>query len=282
VAVQSPMASASGKAAKTTRATSTSHGNARSASGRSIPDEELTGRDIYKRVLDNRFDTFIQTSTLTSGDRTGREQDTSLKMWFENFRDKEMEDEDVQVLSKTLVRYLDPFDLRHTGYLIVNNLNRSNDQFVYLNSSRVVRRINLRGEAVFGTDFSFEDVIPKELEDAIYTRLDDGDVDGRPCFVVEAVPQEWVDSEYSKIRVYVEKARPVVLQTWYWDDRNVKIKEMQVDADEIKLLNEVWVPHRMTMRNLKQDSYSVLEVSKIEPNLPLRKSHFDLTRLNGH
>ena len=31
-----------------------------------IPDDALTGRDIYKRVLDNRYDTFIQVSTLIS------------------------------------------------------------------------------------------------------------------------------------------------------------------------------------------------------------------------
>jgi hypothetical protein len=77
-------------------------------------------------------------------------------MTWKNFREN---DEPVRgVLSKTLVKYTHPFDLRFSGYLIVNNHQRHNDQFVYLNSSRRIRRVNLRGEAVFGTDFTFEDV----------------------------------------------------------------------------------------------------------------------------
>ena len=246
------------------------------------PDDRLTGREIYKRVLDNRFDTFLQTSSLISGDRNGNEQTTSLRMWFENFRDAEGNPREGIVLSKTLVRYLEPFDLRHTGYLVVNNLDRANDQFVYLNSSRVVRRINLRGEAVFGSDFSFEDVIPKELEDATYTRLEDSKMQDIDCFVVEAIPKEWVESEYSRIRVFIEKVRPVVLQTLYWDDRNVQTKVMHVDPAAIEYINDVWVPRRMTMKNIKMESFSTLVVSKIKPNLKLRKSHFDLTRLQGH
>ena len=247
-----------------------------------IPDDQLTGRHIYKRVLDNQFKSFLQESTMSSGDRSGHVQTTKVRMWFQNTRTTDAKHRPRGVASKTLVRYLDPFDLRHTGYLVINNLNRRNDQYVYMNSSKQVRRIDLRGEAVFGTDFSFEDIIPRELEDSTYLRLPDEIVAGRPCFVVEAAPKNFVDSEYSKMRVYVEKDRPVVLHTRYWDKREVQVKELDVDPERIKEINGVWVPHTSKMRQLKMESFTVLEVSEIEPNIELSRNHFDLTRLIGH
>ena len=38
----------------------------------------FSGRDIYTRVLANRFDTFIQKVAMVSGDRAGRIQETRL------------------------------------------------------------------------------------------------------------------------------------------------------------------------------------------------------------
>ncbi len=247
-----------------------------------IPDDELTGRDIYKRILDNRFETFIQTSKLISGDRAGNVQYTSLEMWFEDFRNENDEPEDGVTLSKTLVRYLTPFDLRHTGYLVIANLDRTNDQWMYLNSSRTVRRVNLRGEAVFGTDFSFEDVIPKELEQATYERLADELIQDEGCFVIDATPTAEARSQYSKIRVWIEKKRPVVLRTHYWDNKEVRIKELEVDANAIELQRGVWIPKHMTMTHLKMDSVTTLEVSEIMGNVVHNRSQFDLSRLNGH
>ena len=121
---------------------------------REVPDEQLTGRDIYQRVLDNQFQTFKQETTMSSGDSGGHLQATRIRMWFQNTRDSKNQPRSGVVVSKTLVRYLDPFDLRHTGYLVINNLSRRNDQYVYMNSSKQVRRVDLHGEAVFGTDFS--------------------------------------------------------------------------------------------------------------------------------
>jgi hypothetical protein len=247
-----------------------------------IPDDQLTGRDIYKRVLDNQFDSFLQESTLSSGDRSGHVQATRVRMWFQNTEDSETQSHSGGVVSKTLVRYLDPFDLRHTGYLVINNLNRRNDQYVYLNSTKQVRRVDLRGEAVFGTDFSFEDIVPRELEDSTYLRLPDEIVEDRPCFLVEATPKEHVDSEYSKIRIYVEKERSVVLHSRYWDAREIQVKQLDVDPERVREINGVWVPHLSNMRNLKMDSFTVLEVSEIEPNIQFARNHFDLTRLIGH
>jgi hypothetical protein len=241
----------------------------------------LSGQDIYERVLANRFRSFAQDSVLRSGDRAGREQVTKLRMEWQDFRDDNAEPRK-GVLSKTLVRYSHPFDIRHSGYLIVHNDDRPNDQFVYFPSRRRVVRVNLRSEAVFGTDFSFEDILPRELRDATYRRLENGTFEGIPTFTIAATPTELADSEYSRFEIQVDRERYVTLHTRYWDSAGVEVKRMQVDPESIVRLDGVWVAKRITMSNLRLESSTTLEVAELEPNPELPRGTFTLRRLETH
>jgi len=244
-------------------------------------DTRLTGRDIYDRVLRNRFDSFTQDSQLISGDRGGRAQESRLQMVWQSFRDKNGQPTR-GVVSKTLVKYVYPFDVRFSGYLVIANHERINDQFVYYPSRRKVVRVNLRSEAVFGTDFSFEDVIPREIEESDYERVADETVSGIPVYVVEVVPRAFAASDYSRVRVYVEKERFVPLRTRYWDDAGVEIKELRAVPSEIRQFDGVWLPMKATMRNLQLESFTTLVVTNFVPNPDLPQATFDLSRLESH
>jgi Outer membrane lipoprotein-sorting protein len=245
------------------------------------PDAGLTGADIYRRVINNRFTAFSQDVTLTSGDRGGNEQHSKLHMKWVDMHDAE--DKPTEgYLSKTLVVYTEPFDLRYTAYLVLQRNDPPNDQFVYMPSRRRVRRVNLRGETIFGTDFSFEDIIPREFESADYVRRPDEMFEDVPCFVVEATPKPEQNSEYSKFLLYVDKKRNVPLKIRYWDMAGIEVKELISPPSSVKEFDGVFVPMKATIRNLQQDSYSVGEIDKLEPNPPISKSVFDPRRLEGH
>jgi hypothetical protein len=243
-------------------------------------DAHLTGKDIYSRVAENRFRSYIQDISLFSSDRGGSEQETRLTITWENFREKE--DSDPGVLSKTLVRYTHPFEVRFTGYLMFNNLDRANDQFVYLASRRRVRRINLRGENLFGTDFSFEDVVPRELEDSTYRRLPDTVAQEVPVFVVEATPRFSEDSEYSRFILHIEKGHYVPLENHYWDTAGVPVKRLIAARESIRQYGGVWMPTRIGMRHLLHDSETRLVVERVVPDPELRRRTFDIRALEAH
>jgi len=240
----------------------------------------LDGRAIYERVVANRYDSFMQRSDLISGDRAGNEQRTRLDMWYQTFRGEDGEPLDGVVASKTSVRYTHPFDLRHTGYLVIQNQNRPNDQFVYRGSQRRIQRVNLRKEAVFGTDFSFEDLVPHEIEDADYARDDDALLDGKKVYVVTAVPKPFANSEYSKFQSYIDPERWVPMRVRYWDESGVEVKELV--SSELELRDRIWVPMQSRMRNLRGRTWTELRVQKIEPNIDIERHMFDLRRLESH
>jgi len=80
----------------------------------------------------------------------------------------------------------------------------------------------------------------------------------------------------------VDKERSVPLTTRYWDDRGVEVKELKADPETVELIDDVWIAKRMTMRHLKLESYTTLELSSIKPNAKIRPTTFELRRLEAH
>jgi outer membrane lipoprotein-sorting protein len=245
------------------------------------PAQPLSGRDIYARVISKRFRSFSEESRLISADRSGREQETRLRLHWKDFRDGNGVPTD-GILSKAVVRYTHPTDIRYAGYLVQSNAERTNDQFIYYPSKRRVVRVNLRNEAVHGTDFSFEDVVPRELEDARYERRADATFGEIPVFVVELVPRPKAGSEYSKVWVYVDQQRFVPLRTRYWDAAGVETKELSADPASLRRFENVWIPMQTTMRNLQLETWTRLEITDFVANPELAEAVFDLARLESH
>jgi hypothetical protein len=245
------------------------------------PADGLDGRTIYERVVANRFRAFSQDAVLISADRSGRTQQSRFELLWKDFRNGAGEAVS-GVISKTLVKYTHPFDLRHAGYLVQANEARGSDQFVYYPSKRRIVRVNLRGEAVYGTDFSFEDVVPREAEDFDYRRLPDSAVEGTPVRVVDLFPRQVTDSEYSRIRVYVDRDRNVVVRARYWDAAGVEIKELRAPPSRIQEFDGVFVPMEATMRHLRLESQTTLVVNGLVPNPEIDSASFDLSRLESH
>ena len=260
-------------------------GEARPANHR-LAEDELTGDDLYRRVLKNRFNAYDQELLLVSGDGAGHFSNVELGLRYKNFRD-----ESKRVVSKTIAKYFAPPDVRHLGYLVINKKEGPDDQFVYRPSSRKVRRINVRGEAVAGTDFSFEDIVPPEFEDGTHERMPDAEVEGVPVYVVAVVPHAETESQYSKLLISIEKKHYVPLRTLYWDNKHVLIKQLQAEADSLEGFENVdaqddepesiWIARRARMTQTRSGHFTSLDIQLFEANPSLRPRDFSQRELTS-
>ena len=247
-------------------------------------EHSLSGDEIYRKVLDNRFNSYEQKLVMESGDRGGNTSDVEMDVKYLSMRDKSK-----KVLSNSIAKYHAPMDVRHMGYLVINKAKGVDDQFVYLPSNRRVRRVNLRGESVVGTDFSLEDIIPREFEDATYKRLPNATAQDIDCYVVEVTPNEESDSDYSRFVAYIDRETFVPIQSHYWDRKGVKIKELSVQPDSITRFEDVdksgprivWVALHSRVENLKLDTYTNLDIEKTKANPGLGKRDFSQRELTS-
>ena len=244
------------------------------------PEAELTAREIYRRVLRNRFDSAVQELDIVSSDRAGNQQGLRMQQLWKRYL-KGSKPHGKGVLARTIVRYLDPPDLRKTGYLVINKRDQPSDQFIYLASQRRVRRINLRNQTVVGTDLAVEDLVPRELDDADYQRAPDAEVGGTPCFVIEATPRPEIESVYSKFQAYVEKQHNVPIRVRYWDLKGVEIKELRSPIESIREIEGVFVPLEATVRHLLDETQTSVSVDVLVPNADLPDRYFTERQLQS-
>ncbi len=238
----------------------------------------MTGREIWDRFLENRMHSAVQHQRVISRDPGGGEQTTRFWVRWRDFRD-ENKDPVNGVIAKGLMRFRDPADMRDTAFLLVVNEGRPSDQFVYSPATRKVRRVNLRGVGVMGTDYTFDDIAFRDVEDADYVRQTDEIHDGVPVYVVRATLKPFVDSKYKTAIAYVEKEHYVALRAVYIDENGVSIREARATHSSIREFDGVWVPTESTMLNLKEKTSTKMFVEELDANPEIGEQLFSTFRL---
>ena len=238
----------------------------------------MTGREIFDRFLENRLHSAVQYQTVISRDPGGSAQTMRFWVRWKDYRGKDKKATD-GVLAKTLVKFDAPDDMHATGFLMVVNADRSNDQFVWSPSTGRVRRVDLRGVGVMGTDYTFDDIAWKNIEDADYQRLADEVYDGVPVYVVEVTVKPTVASTYKTVRTWIEKEHFVPLHSIYRDANGVDTREMRASASSLHDFDGTWIARESTMSNLKEKTSTTIVVERLEPNVDLGERHFSQLQL---
>lgn len=240
----------------------------------------LSGREIFDRFLDNRLHSAVQWQTVVSRDPGGNEQRSRFWVRWKDYRDSEKKSHD-GVIAKTLVKFSDPEDMRQTGFLMVVNKDRSNDQFIWSPATGRVRRVRLSGVGIMGTDYTFDDIGWKSIEDAEYQRLPDEVIDGVPAYVLEVTMKPFVDSEYQTMRTWIDQEHYIPLRTIYRDPNGVPMREMVAESGSIENFEGAWIATRSVMYNLKERTSTSVYVEALDPDVTLADqafSTFQLTR----
>lgn len=248
-----------------------------------IPEgQSLTGKEIYERFLDNKFKESFQELRVVSRDPGGSEQATHFTISLQDHRDDDGKPVE-GIKAKMLVEVTDPFDMRHTQYLMIAKEPGPDDEFAYRPSSRRVQRVDLKKTSLLGTDYTFNDIAFQNIEDADYVRLPDETIDGVPVYVIEANVKETIDVEYHRTITYLDKQHYVPLRTRYWDDFGVEVKEMKAPNAKVRAFGDTWVATESTMRDLRQNTSSSLYVLDLDTSPNFHRKIFTLSRLTqGH
>jgi hypothetical protein len=211
----------------------------------------------------------VQTVVFRSTDRVGATTRSESKLYWKLFDDG---------LSKAVLRFEAPADMRGAGVLLIENRERRPDTFMYLPELRKVRRVSSRSASstLFGTDFSFEDFerLMGMSADARRRRLADGEIGGRPVFVVVGEPGADAGSAYERVESLVDQETCVPLETKSYEPGGVLRKRLVADADRITREGEYWVPRLQVMQDLRDETETELHVENIEIDAGIHRKLF--------
>src|SRR5207247_5536177 len=109
--------------------------------------------------------------------------------------------------SKMVLRFTAPAEVKGVALLVVNHPDRASDQWMWTPGIERDRRIALqdRSTRFFGTDFSFEDLEERDVDQYDYALLGDDTVDGLAGWKIESTPKAARSSQYTRSIVWIRK-----------------------------------------------------------------------------
>src|SRR5512138_1199617 len=109
--------------------------------------------------------------------------------------------------SKAILRFTAPAEVKGVGLLIVNHPDRASDQWMWRPAIGRDQRIALqdRSTRFFGTDFSFEDLEERDVEQSDYKLIAEEPIAGAPCWKIDSTPRKTKASQYTHSYIWIRK-----------------------------------------------------------------------------
>ncbi|MFO7850263.1 MAG: outer membrane lipoprotein-sorting protein [Spirochaetia bacterium] len=167
-----------------------------------------------------------------------------------------------------------PSSVQGTRFLVKERDSGDDDQWIYLPSLDRVRRIASSEEdsSFMGTDFTYGDMQSRSVDEDTHELLREETFADRDCYVVESVPKDPDDSQYSKRIQWVAKDIWVPLKTEFYDTRGDHLKTMTVK--ELEKVQGYWTTMETRMENVQSGHATEIRVDKIKYDEELQDSLF--------
>jgi len=177
--------------------------------------------------------------------------------------------------SKSVLRFLAPAEVKGVALLVANHPDRASDQWMWTPAIERDRRIALqdRSTRFFGTDFSFEDLEERDVNQYDYSLLGDETLDGVACWKIQSTPKESKSSQYTRSIVWVRKDNYAFARI----DNFIKDQAVRrLVYSNIENVQGIWSARQLEMSDLRRGSRTRLTLDKLQYNLPMKDDDFTL------
>lgn len=244
------------------------HGQAPAAEDAPSGREIMAGVEARPRGADE----FLR-GTWRLVDADGSERVRETRAWWQDWRARGK-----GLHSKRLVVFDAPAAIKDTAFLVVSQAAPDADdlRWIYLPALRKVRRVagSDRGQSFTGSDFAYEDLAERGVDEDEHRWLRREPHDGRPHHVVESTPRgasayarrvQWVDAErftVSRVELYdrPDRLQKVLTARWrvvdgiaFWERLEMEhrlrgsrtIVEIREVGHDLGLGDEIWSEARL-------------------------------------
>ena len=179
-----------------------------------------------------------------------------------------------------LAKFLEPADVRGTGFLQVEHGDADDDQWIFLPALGKSRRLvaNNKKDSFFGSDFSYGDITLPKVDAYRHTLKGSETIDGLDYYVIESVPASDSlkdDTGYSKKISWIRKDDFLEGKVEYYD-LNGQLLKTQTASDHKKLESnpDRWLVLHREMTNVQTGHKTVFTFDQVKEGAGLEDSLF--------
>jgi hypothetical protein len=186
--------------------------------------------------------------------------------------------------SAVLTSFMQPGDIKGTGFLQIENSAANDDIWVYLPALGKTRRLaaNNKRDSFFGTDFSYGDILLPPVEKYEHQWLRKETLDGVICDVIESKPidaQTQNDTGYKRRVTWLNASNQVELKVDYFDveDKLLKtqsismLKELDPQKGRWLAMNREMINHQTGHKTTYAFEQAVLRTDLSDADFSVRK-----------
>jgi outer membrane lipoprotein-sorting protein len=185
-------------------------------------------------------------------------------------------------VKKTLMHFVEPADVKGTGFLTFEytQTDKDNDMWLYMPALRKTRRIvsSEKTKSFMGSEFTNSDITAPKFDDFTYASLPDEKIAEVDCWKIECKPANPTvaeDNGYSKKISWVGKSDYIMRKTEFYDQEGKLLKVLT--AGKIKVLDKaqgLFQATDMTMENVQNGRKSQFLIDKSALNSGLKDELF--------
>ncbi|HYZ84078.1 MAG TPA: outer membrane lipoprotein-sorting protein [Bryobacteraceae bacterium] len=178
--------------------------------------------------------------------------------------------------SKVVLRFQAPAEVKGVGLLVMNHPDRASDQWMWTPALGRERRIALqdRSSRFFGTDFSFEDLEERDVNQYDYKLLGEETVDGVAMWKLESKPKK--TSQYTRSELWIRKDNYAVARI---DNYKGAKLARQILYSDLAQVQGIWTPKRHEVFDAMRNSRTILLFDKLQYNVAMKDEDFTLQAL---
>ncbi|MBI5420197.1 MAG: outer membrane lipoprotein-sorting protein [Deltaproteobacteria bacterium] len=175
---------------------------------------------------------------------------------------------------KYFILFLQPADVRDMTFLVWKYPQRDSDRWLYLPAIKLVKRIaaNDKRSSFVGSDFSYEDVSGRAVEEDNHALLREEKYAGKEVYVVKSVPKDEKSADFGYKVSWVDKGNFVLWKEEYYDKRGSLSRVFT--ADEVKPIQGFPTTVKRMMKNVQTGHWTEATFGEVKYDLGLADSLF--------
>ena len=180
--------------------------------------------------------------------------------------------------SKAILRFTAPSEVKGVALLVVNHPDRASDQWMWTPALERDRRIALqdRSARFFGTDFSFEDLEERDINQFSYKLMGEDTTAGAPCWKLESRPTKTKASQYTSSQLWIRKDNYAIVRIDHYKKEKLV---RRIDYSDIENIQGIWTPKTIEIKDVPRGSRTVMKIENLRYNLPTQDSDFTVEAL---
>jgi len=241
-------------------------------------ESKSTGKEIIQKSQDvSQLKGMEAISEMTIIDKKGRSRIRKIAQISKLYDNGNLE--------KKLVRFLAPADIKGTGLLTFDYKNKDDDIWLFMPALRKSRRIvsSEKAKNFMGSEFSYADMTPPNLEDFNFQNLGTEEVEGVICHKIKMTPKkEDIADEngFSQKIPFIDVKIFVIRKAVYHDLSGELHKILMVkEVKEIDKENHKYRPTHLIMENKQNGRKSILKMNQIKYSPKLEDKYFTVRYL---